>query len=165
MEEDITNNAEFPENGMFNLGQVPSSKYKVCGESSEQIDNSSEPSRPRFTFRSPVPGATSGWGQPRPWAGDNSNDPGPSNPLPRKKPRYENYFKRTIPYVSMSTGGNGKSICVDTIISNVYVRLADDNVTPQAILTDISSKITIDVEELVLLDAKFVPLIMIKVCG
>ena len=31
-----SNNAEFPNNGIFELGHIPGSKYKVCGEYMEQ---------------------------------------------------------------------------------------------------------------------------------
>ena len=66
LEEDVTNNAEFPDSGIFELGHMPGSKYKVCGESMEQsqTDGAESAMRPRFQIRGP--GVPSGWGQPRP---------------------------------------------------------------------------------------------------
>ena len=154
LEEDMTNHAEFPENGLFNLGSLHGSKYKVCGEPMEQADGRETPIRPRFALRT-----SSGWGQPRPWASENlsSNQPGPSSALLRKKPKYESCLKRTIPYVSLATDSSGRSICVDSIITNVYIKIPDDNVSTQTVLTEIACKINSDENELVLLDSKFIP--------
>ena len=44
-------------------------------------------------------------------------------------------------------------MCVDTIISNVYIKIPDNNVCTQAILSEIGT----DEWELTLLDSKFVP--------
>lgn len=161
MEEDITSNAEFPDNGRFDLGNIPGSKYKVCGESTEQSDSQGSDcvSRPRFVIRGP--GGPSGWGQPRPWAHDNiTNDPQPgtSTALIRKKPKYDSFLKRTIPYVSLCTDSSGRNVCVDSIISNIYVRIPDDAVSTQAILSDVAAKTSTDERELTLVDSKFVPI-------
>lgn len=163
MEEDVTKHAEFPENGVFDLGPLPSSKYKICGES-EQMDGGAENNmmmmRPRFAVRGPSGCGPSGWGQSRPWANESfsSEQPGPSNPLLRKKPKYDSsYLKRTIPYVSLTTDASGRNICVDTIMSNVYIRIADDNVCAQTILADIAMKSGAEENELTLLDSKFIP--------
>lgn len=139
---------------------MPGSKYKVCGESMEQsqTDGAESTMRPRFQVRGP--GVPSGWGQPRPWASSDhflSDQPGPSNALLRKKPKYESCLKRTIPYVSLATDSSGRNMCVDSIISNVYIKIPDDNVCTQAILCDIASKISSSERELTLLDSKFVP--------
>ena len=89
MEEDITNNAEFPENGVFDLGPIPGSKYKACGDfiAFEQSEGIEKTICPRFAIRGP--GASSGWGQPRPWASegfqvssDSLSEPGPSKKRP-----------------------------------------------------------------------------------
>ena len=48
-------------------------------------------------------------------------------------------------------------MCVDSIVSNVYVKIPDDNVCTQTILRDIAAKIGTDEKELTLLDSKFVP--------
>ena len=98
MEEDITNNAEFPDNGVFDLGHMPGSKYKVCGETStvEQFDGTENAMRPRFVVRGPGVTSGHGWGQLRPWASESfsSDQPGPSNALLRKKPKYDSCLKR-----------------------------------------------------------------------
>ena len=157
LEEDITNHAEFPDNGLFNLGSLPGSKYKVCGEPIPELADSGEtPMRSRFTPR--PPSTLTGWGQPQPWANENlsGDQPGPSNALLKKKPKYESCLKRTIPYVSLATDSSGRSICVDSIITNVYIKIPDSNVNTQTILSDVASKISTDENELVLLDSKFV---------
>ena len=69
---------------------------------------------------------SSGWGQQRPWASE-SDHAGPSNYLLRKKPN-ESCLKRTIPYVSLATDSSGRNVCVDSIISNVYIKIPDENV-------------------------------------
>ncbi len=136
---------------------MPGSKYKVCGEPMvmEQADGAETLMRPRFTARGP--GTSSGWGQPRPWASESfsSDQPGPSNALLRKKPKYDSCLKRTIPYVSLATDSSGRNICVDSI---VYIRIPDDNVGTRSILGDIASKIGTEENELILLDSKFVPI-------
>lgn len=114
--------------------------------------------RPRFHVCSPVvPSSTAvGWGQshPRPWVSD---EPGPSTMTSaKKKPKYESFLKRTIPFVSLSM--NGKNMCVDSIISNTYIKIAEDNVSPQAIVAEVAAKISVSEDELILLDPKFVPL-------
>ena len=95
-----------------------------------------------------------------PWASSDhfsSDQPGPNNDLLRKKPKYESCLKRTIPYVSLATDSSGRNMCVNSIISNVYIKIPDDNVCTQAILCDIASKISSSERELTLLDSKFVP--------
>lgn len=138
------------------LGTCPV-QSTVCGESVEQLDGT-ENARPRFVIRGPGVTSGHGWGQPRPWVGESfSNDqPGPSNALLRKKPKYDSCLKRTIPYVSLATDSSGKSVCVDSTVSNVYIKIPDD-VCTQTILSDIAAKIGADDKELTLLDSKFVP--------
>lgn len=112
MEEDITNHAEFPENGLFNLGDMPGSKYKVCGEPMEQSTDVAESLiRPHFSIRGPS--TPSGWGQSWPWASE-SDQPGPSNALLRKKPKYDSCLKRTIPYVSLATDSSGRNVLIQS---------------------------------------------------
>ena len=50
-----------------------------------------------------------------------------------------------------------EGMCVDSITSNVYIKIPDDNVCTQAILCDIASKISSSERELTLLESKFVP--------
>ena len=111
--------------------------------------------RPRFNIRSPIVPCSStevGWGHPRPWASD---EPGPSTSV-RKKPKYESFLKRTISFVSLSM--NGKNMCVDSIISNSYIKIVESEVSPQAIIAEVAAKISVAEDELILLDSKFVPL-------
>lgn len=120
-------------------------------------DSTETPMRPRFSLRGP--GTPSGWGQPRPWANENfsRDQPGPSDALLRKKPKYDSCLKRTIPFVSLATDASGRNICVDSIITNVYIRIPDGNVNTQSILNEISSKTSNEENDLILLDSKFVP--------
>ena len=158
MEEDITDNAEFPDNGVFDLRHMPGSKYKVCGETStvEQLDGTENAMRPRFVVCGPGVTSGHGWGQPRPWASESfsSDQPGPSNALLRKKPKYDLCLKRTIPYVSLAMDSSGRSMCVDSIVSNVYGKIPNDTVHK---LFYVAAKIGTDDKELTFLDSKFVP--------
>ena len=44
---------------------------------------------------------------------------------------------------------------MDTIHSNEYVKIQDDNVSMEAILHEVGARIGLDAKELVLLDSKF----------
>ena len=72
--------------------------------------------------------------------------------------KYDSCLKRTIPYVSLCSDSSGRNICVDSIITNVYIRIPDDNVGTRSILGDVASKIGAEENDLILLDSKFVPI-------
>ena len=116
----------------------------MCGESTEQSDSHGSDcvSHPRFVIRGP--GGQSGWGQPRPWAHENiTNDrqPGTSTALIRKKPKYDSFFKGQF-HVSLCTDSRWNK-CVDSIII-IYVRIPDDAISTQAVLSDVAAKTSTD---------------------
>ncbi len=52
------------------------------------------------------------------------------------------YWKRTIPYVSLGIeGGNGRNLCVDTIIRNLFLKLPESTVSAATILAEAGSRI------------------------
>ena len=48
--------------------------------------------------------------------------------------------------------------CVDSIISNVYLKNPDSTVRTETVLSEVAAKISTEESELVLLDSKFVPI-------
>ena len=69
------------------------------------------------------------------------------------------YWKRTIPYVSLGIeGGNGRNLCVDTIIRNLFLKLPESTVSAAAILAEAGSRISNLQDELLLLDSKYIPI-------
>ena len=108
----------------------------------EQLDGAENAMHPRFNVHGPGIRSGYGWGQPRPWVSESfsSDQPSSSNALLRK-----------------TTDSSGRSMCVDSIVSNVYVKIPDDSVCTQAIPSDIAAKIGTDDKDLTLLDSKFVP--------
>ena len=47
-------------------------------------------------------------------------------------------------------------MCVDSIISNVYIKIPDSNVSLQTILSEVAAKIGESPNDLILLDSKFI---------
>ena len=98
------------------------------------------------------------WSVPRPWQQQPEVNQG-AGPSSRKKSssvHYESSLKRSIPHVSLSLDDSGKNICVDSIISNVYIKIPDSNVSLQTILSEVAAKIGESPSDLILLDSKFV---------
>ena len=58
----------------------------------------------------------------------------------------------------LAMDGSGRNICVHSIITNVYIKIPDDNVTIQNILSEVALKISCEGGEMTLLDSKFAPL-------
>lgn len=99
------------------------------------------------------------WSLPRPWT--NNTVAGPSSApasLPRKKTNqpYEVFLKRSIPYVALGLDQSGRNIIVDSTINNVYVKIPENSVSAQSILSVIATKVSCEVAELVMLDVKFI---------
>ena len=150
MEEDITNNAEFPDNGVFDLGHMPGSKYKDC---TWRISGTIGWCRKCYVSSLCCLWTCSNeW----PWMGATTARPWVINLVQVMLcfERSHSCLKRTIPYISLATDSSG-SMCVDSIVSNVYINISDDVYT-QAILSDIAAKIGTD-KDLTLLNSKFVP--------
>ena len=111
------------------------------------------------------------WSTPRPWAGQQASTSGPwignsgatgsggSGPTRKRSLTtalaHEKYLKKSISFVSLCLD-NHRNIVVDSIISNVYVKIPDSSVSGQEILSAVATKVGCDVNELMMLDAKFV---------
>lgn len=138
---------------MFDLGTLPGTKYKVSGEP-EVTTVAVESTRPRYQ----LPLSTgSGWGPSRPWLSRDEGS-GPSSAInSRNRPRYEACLKRTIPFVTLCPDQSCRSMCIDTVISNLYLKIPESEVSLDAILTAAGPKVDVAMEQLVLLDSTFVP--------
>ena len=82
--------------------------------------------------------------------------PGPSSKRQKTSIQYESSLKRSFPYVSLCLDESGQNICMDTIISNVYIKIPDSSVSLQAMLGEVAGKIGESPTELILLDSKFI---------
>ncbi len=171
LEESGTGNAEFPDNdGVFHLGATPLSRWKVCGQSAvagtpsnweipagtslrPQFNSTQSSSRSSWNVSSnPAEFRTSTWAP----ATSPLNMIAPGSGKKRTRPPVAN-IKRTIPYVTLGIDKTKKSVCMEDIINNVYIKVAEDSVSPSAIIEAAALKIITDPEELVILDAKFIP--------
>ena len=161
LEEDVTKNAEFPEDGRFDVLTTPGNRYKVCGDSEntssdsgnadERVDSPSV--RPMFT-------GSGQWSVPRPWQQQPEVTQGAGHSSSSRKKsssvHYESSLKRSIPHVSLCLDDSGRNMCVDSIISNVYIKIPDSNVSLQTILSEVAAKIGESPNDLILLDSKFI---------
>ena len=141
LEEEVTKHVEFPTDGKFTT--IDFGRYRVCGDASMGEHSTDEP-RP-FTSKS--------WAIPRPWI----NTAGPSGSLLRKKATqpYDVYLKRSIPYVALGLDQSNRNIIVDSTINNVYIKVPENTVSAQTILSAMATKIGCDASSLVILDVKF----------
>ena len=51
------------------------------------------------------------------------------------------YESSLFPYVSLCLDESGRNICVDTIISNVYIKIPDSSVSLQGILNEVLNEV------------------------
>ena len=143
--EDSHQHAEFPnENGEFSLS---SGSYKVCGDEEPPPSNSRPPSPPPPAWSAPLQ-----WRQQRgrtPFLASSQGRAGPST-------QYESsYFKRCIPFVSLSLNKSGKSIVIETTEENVFVKIPESTLSVDTILAELGKKVSLAPSDLVLLDSKF----------
>lgn len=168
MEEDITKHAEFPEEGKFNLPALHGNRYKICGDLEDaQTSEESLPTTPSvlspYVQSTSLPGpSTRNWSIPQLWmsSGTIARKPFSSttNPLLGKRPvnqAYETFLKKSIPFVTLSL--EGKNITIDSTNDNVYIRIPESAVSVLSILSEIGPKLSLQQDDLVLLDAKFIP--------
>ena len=149
LEEEVTKNVEFPSDGKFT--NIQFGRYKCCGDHDEVDEMQHTSAQPKS------------WSLPRPWKHDNpswSNTSGPSSsgPFQRSKKMcqpYEVFLKRSIPYVALGLDHSGRNIIVDGTINNIYIKIPENTVSAQAILSAMATKIGCEVAELVILDVKF----------
>jgi len=163
LEEEITNNAEFPEEGKFQLPRYHGGRYKVCGDLQSPEKEDGGPSVQGSTAATEQCPTTSGWSLPRPWVTSSPFTSGKPNPLGKVKGSKasqgysEPTFKRSLPYVSLCLDQTGRNIMVDVTIDNVYIKIPDSSVSVTSILGEVGSKIHIPAEQLTILDSKYVP--------
>ena len=158
LEEDDTKNAEFPEDGRFVLLSA-GTRYKVCGDEDTPGIESDRMETPPSRSLVMGPGGPGHWSIPRPWQQQRESDIhmglGPSSKRQKTMP-YETSLKRSFPYVSLCLDESGRNVCVDTIVSNVYVKIPDSMVSLQGILNEVAGKIGEPPADLILLDSKFI---------
>ena len=134
----------------------------MCGDEDTpgvELDIATPPSRSLVIG----PGGPGHWSIPRPWQQQQQHQresdiqiPGPSSKRQKTGMQYESSLKRSFPYVSLCLDESGRNICVDMIISNVYIKIPDSSVSLQAILGEVARKIGESPTELILLDSKFI---------
>ena len=160
--EEGSKDVEFPEEDRFRLSVYLGSRYKVCGDSlekSEDLGNSSNETNALPPYHH--------WQVTPPWsAGFKKERTKTHNPVPpmqptsssssSKKVNYENYFKRTIPLVTLGLDPSGKNVGIETTDDNIYIRVLECEVSAQSIVEQACKKMKTQ-EELVLLDAKWIP--------
>ena len=66
------------------------------------------------------------------------------------------YVKRTIPYVSLAVEPNGRNLHVEEVVSNLYIKVHEDSISAAIVIVEAAGKIGIELEQVVLLDSKFV---------
>lgn len=149
MEEDITKNVEFPLAGKF--VDIRYGKFKCCGEPNLTATNASVEQPPPQSVQPPQP-----WSLPRPWT-NNSIAGSSSALLPRKKVNQpmEAFFKRSIPFVALCLD-RGRNITVESTINNVYVKIPENVVSVESILSAMATKLSCEATDLIMLDVKFI---------
>ena len=152
---------EFPEDGIFNLADVgPGSKYVVCGDNAinEEINDGAQPGPSRAATS-----ASSGWAVPHAWTPSFANQESRKcNPLTQSRKALVPFsqtaaFKRTFPYVTLCLDHTGKNVAVEFTIDSIYVKLPEESVCVRSVLEKVSTRVGLPADDLVLLDAKFIP--------
>ena len=64
-------------------------------------------------------------------------------------------LKKTIQYVSLAIEPNGKSLCVEATHNNIFLKIAEEDLSPSSIIAEAARKIGLAQEQIVLLDSKF----------
>lgn len=59
--------------------------------------------------------------------------------------------------MNLSLDHTGKNITIDSTNDNVYVKVPESSVSVPVILSEIGTKVSIQSEELVILDSKYIP--------
>jgi len=69
----------------------------------------------------------------------------------------EPFFTQSFPFVSLSLDYAKKNIIVDSTNDNVYIKIPESSVSVAAIVSEISTKVSHQPEELIILDSKLIP--------
>ena len=149
LEEMFTKNVEFSENGMFKINaDALFCHYTVCGED-ESISTSA------IELPSPSTNFSPGWSGFRPWSTHNASKGNLSkkNPVPASR----TVFRRTFPYATLCLDHTGKNVAVESTIDSIYVKLPEESVCVRSVLEEVSTRVGLPADDLVLLDAKFIP--------
>ena len=64
-------------------------------------------------------------------------------------------MKQSIPYVALGFDQSNRNIVVESIINNVYIKIPENSISAQSILSAMAEKIQVDANTLVILDVKF----------
>lgn len=129
--------------------------YKVCGE--PQLPEApvlapAEPTRPQYQLQTSSAG---GWGTPRPWQAQAARAEPTNSARNIARPKYEtSFFKRSMPFVTLCPDKAGRSVSVDTYITNLYLKIPESEVSLEGILAAASPKVDLPVEQL---DSSFLP--------
>lgn len=118
----------------------------MCGDDVNQAEaDPPAPSRP------PPPPPPPAWSVPVQWG---------QRPRVPFSPKHQagtsgesSFFKRCIPFVSLTLSKSGKSIAVGPPEENVFVKIAESALSVNTILTEVAKKISMTPGELVLLDS------------
>ena len=111
--EEGSKDVEFPEEDRFRLSVYLGSRYKVCGdplEKSEDLGNSSNETNalPPYHHWQVTPPLSAGFKKERTKTHNPVPPMQPTSSSSSKKVNYENYFKRTIPLVTLGLDPSGK---------------------------------------------------------
>lgn len=158
LEDEITKHDEFPLAGKF--GDLGYGRYEVCGDLSSEVDQVPRNVEGFTPQPSPRP-----WSITRPWTGNTGQSstslqlPAPGNKRGATlmaNQSYEKFLKRNIPFVSLCLDQTSRNIVIDSIICNVYIKIADSAVSGQAILSAVATKVGCEATDLIILDVKFI---------
>ena len=132
----------------------------MCGDDDNCETVSDPPTHPQ-PGPSGLTSSVSGWAVPTPWTTSVSNPvlhkANFSKKSPLATPHVVAGLKRTFPYVSLCLDHTGKNVTVESTIDSIYVKLPENGVCVDAVLEEVSTRVGIAAEDLVLLDSKFVP--------
>lgn len=125
----------------------------MCGETA--ADDVAGVLSPSMSVPGPS-GTQREWSIPQPWSSDGRAFTTPFQEK-GKRPQdsgttYEPFLKRSFPQVTLAMAG--RSIIVDTILNNIYVRVPESAVSVPAILSEVAKKMGVNPEDLVVLDSK-----------
>lgn len=165
MEEEGSGKIEFP--SLFDLGDIPGYRYHVHGEAPSPVmpallgpsSSTSSASWASMGTQSEAPhgegsnryGLEGGWHQKSPWSSLSFSNTRLPNPLAFGKRKYHRQapvseppsIKKNIPYVKLllNSSGNKCMLEVDSVQTNIYLKLPESAICVAEILTESSCRI------------------------